>query len=81
MEDDSELILEDASSIYEAMERMIRYASDATEALGSTPGLLGSLAGNIAPVLTFPEERWPMWVALLIAWTAGWLLLIGATNG
>jgi competence protein ComEC len=97
-----------------------------------TLGLLGSLAGNVAPVLayplnasngflvahlewvartasafpfatvatsgvtlplivlfyvgcvpaaiaegTFPEERWPLWAALLVSWTALWLVLVG----
>ena len=33
VEDNRKLILEDASSIREAMERMVRYASDAAESL------------------------------------------------
>jgi hypothetical protein len=34
VEDNRKLILEDASSIREAMERMVRYVSDAAESLG-----------------------------------------------
>ena len=26
----------------------------------------------------FPEERWALWAALLVSWTALWLVLVGA---
>ena len=26
----------------------------------------------------FPEERWVLWAALLLSWTALWLALVGA---
>jgi len=52
---------------------------------GITPPLvvffyLGCVPAAVAEAASFPEERWPMWAALLLAWTAGWLMLVGATN-
>jgi competence protein ComEC len=28
--------------------------------------------------LVFPEDRWPLWAAFLVSWTALWLALVGA---
>jgi competence protein ComEC len=71
------------------LEYTARTAAEMPFATVSTSGIsllligffyLGCIPAAIAES-SFPKERWPMWAALLLAWTTGWLLLIGATNG
>ena len=40
----------------------------------------GCLPAAIAESV-FPEERWALWAALLVSWTALWLALVGAGSG
>jgi len=71
------------------LELTARAASAMPFATVKTPGItpllvaffyVGCIPAAIAET-AFPEERWPMWAALLLAWTVFWLLLVGATNG
>jgi len=71
------------------LEFTARGASAMPFATVATPGIslpliglfyIGCVPAAIAES-SFPEERWPLWAALFLAWTTGWLLLIGATNG
>ena len=71
------------------LEYTARGASAMPFATVATPGItlpliglfyLGCVPAAISEA-AFPEERWPLWAALLLAWTTAWLLLIGATNG
>jgi len=71
------------------LELTAQTASAMPFAIVSTPGislpLIGLFYFGCIPAAlaesSFPEERWPMWAALLLAWTTLWLLLISATNG
>jgi hypothetical protein len=38
---------------------------------------LGCIPAAIAES-AFPKERWTLWAALLLSWTALWLALLGA---
>ena len=68
------------------LEWVARTASAFPFATVATPGVtlplisffyVGCLPAAIAEN-TFPMERWPLWGALLISWTALWLALVGA---
>jgi competence protein ComEC len=51
---------------------------------GITPALVGLFyVGCIPAALSetaFPEERWPLWAAVLVLWTALWLALVGVVG-
>ena len=48
---------------------------------GITPLLVGLFYLGCVPAAVaesvFPEERWPLWAAVLVLWTALWLALVG----
>lgn len=52
----------------------------AVQTPGVTPLLIGLFyAGCLPAVLAerwFPKERWPLWAAVLLVWTAAWLALV-----
>jgi competence protein ComEC len=49
---------------------------------GVTPPLVGLFYLGCVPAAlsesAFPKERWPLWAAVLVLWTALWLALVGA---
>jgi competence protein ComEC len=68
------------------LELVARTASALPFATVATPGItlpliwlfyLGCVPTAIAES-AFPKERWPLWAALLVSWTALWLALLGA---
>ncbi len=70
------------------LESVARTASALPFATVATPGVtlpliglyyIGCLPTAIAES-AFPKERWPLWAALLVSWTALWLALVGAGN-
>jgi competence protein ComEC len=65
-----------------------RIASSFPFATVTTPGItpliiglfyLGCVPAAVAESV-FPEERWPVWAAVLVLWTALWLTLVGTGN-
>jgi competence protein ComEC len=51
---------------------------------GITPALVGLFYVGCVPAAlsetAFPEERWPLWAAVLVLWTALWLALVGVVG-
>ena len=51
---------------------------------GITPLLVGLFYAGCIPAVVaqsvFPEERWPLWAAVLVLWTALWLTLVGTSG-
>ncbi len=68
------------------LEWVARSASAAPFAAVTTPGVTPPLVGlfylGCIPAAlcetAFPEGRWPLWAAVLVLWTALWLVLVGA---
>ena len=72
-------------SLVVLLEWTARAASSFPFATVTTPGItpllvglfyLGCIPAAVAERV-FPEERWPLWAALLVLWTALWLALVG----
>jgi competence protein ComEC len=67
------------------LELLARSAASFPFATVTTPGITPLLVaffyvGCIPAALcetAFPEERWPLWGAVLVFWTALWLALVG----
>ena len=67
------------------LEWTARVASSLLFATVTTPGItpllvrlfyLGCIPAAVAKSV-FPKERWPLWAAVLVLWTALWLALFG----